>query len=257
MKPNLAALSDFGNAPESLDGCTFRGRRGGADAAWVGDRRYVMEGNAMTATGVAASVRASLALVNALAGSAAGRNVGADGWSDVHDGSRVGLTARAVATALTNRVTFWRHRTFDWPVANGFDEVPDGAHRRCVGADIAQRCWRNGGCASTWRRGAGRCARRRRGALRRRDVRLGGAATGECGVAAENWRVARREPRFPARKRRYAQAVAVRRAVSRFHSIPERLPLRQYASTGFGSASTSAPNASTSASPIRSRSTGR
>ncbi len=70
-------------------------------------------------------------------------------------------------------------------------------------------------------------------------------------------RVARREPRFPARKRRCAQAVAVRRAVSRFHSIPERLPLRQYASTGFGSASTSAPNASTSASPIRSRSTGR
>ncbi len=178
---------------------------------------------------------------NALAGSAAGRNVGADGWSDVHDGSRVGLTARAVATAPTNRVTFWRHRTFDWPVASGFDELPDGAHRRCVCADIAQRCWRNGRCASTWRR----------------DVRLGGAATGECEVAAENWRVARREPRFAARKRRYAQAVAVRRAVSRFHSIPERLPLRQYASTGFGSASTSAPNASTSASPIRSRSTGR
>lgn len=243
MKPNLATLSDFGNALESLDGCTFRGHRGGgfADAAWVGDRRYVMEGNAMTATAVAASVRASLAGVNALAGSAAGRNVGADGWSDVHDGSRVGLTARAVATAPTNRVTFWRHRTFDWPVANGFDELPDGAHRRCVGADIAQRCWRNGGCASTWRR----------------DVRLGGAATGVCEVAAENWRVARREPRFPARKRRCAQAVAVRRAVSRFHSIPERLPLRQYASTGFGSASTSAPNASTSASPIRSRSTGR
>lgn len=54
-----------------------------------------------------------------------------------------------------------------------------------------------------------------------------------------------------------AQAVSVRRAVRRFHSIPARLPLRQYASTGFGSASTSAPNASTSASPIRLRSTGR
>ncbi len=190
-------------------------------------------------------------------GGGASRNIGADGWSDLHDGCRFGWTARAVATALTNRVTFWRHRTFDWPVANGFDELPDGAHRRCVGADIAQRCWRNGGCASTLRRGAARCARRRRGALRRRDVRLGGAATGECEVAAEHWRVARRKPRFPARKRRCAQAVAVRRAVSRFHSIPERLPLRQYASTGFGSASTSAPNASTSASPIRSRSTGR
>ena len=38
MKPNLAALSDFGNAPVSLDGCTFRGHRAGglADAAWGG-----------------------------------------------------------------------------------------------------------------------------------------------------------------------------------------------------------------------------
>jgi len=63
MKPNLAALSDFGNAPETLGGCTFRGHRAGgfADAAWVADRRYVMEGNAMTAAGVAVSVRASLA----------------------------------------------------------------------------------------------------------------------------------------------------------------------------------------------------
>lgn len=53
------------------------------------------------------------------------------------------------------------------------------------------------------------------------------------------------------------QTVAVRRAVSCCHSMPARLPLRQYASTGFGSASTSAPNASTSASPIRPGSTGR
>lgn len=50
---------------------------------------------------------------------------------------------------------------------------------------------------------------------------------------------------------------AARRIVSRCHSIPARLPLRQYASTGFGSASTSAANASTSASPISSRRTGR
>ena len=180
----------------------------------------------MTATGVAASVRASIALVNALAGSAAGRNVGADGWSDVHDGSRVGLTARAVATAPTNRVTFWRYRTFDWPVASGFDELPDGAHRRCVGADIAQRCWRNGGCASTLRRAAARCARRRRGALRRRDVRLGGAATGAGEVGGE---LARRPTR-----------TALRRAETALRSGRRRPPRRQPVPQHPGAASAAA-----------------
>ncbi|WP_175691921.1 DJ-1/PfpI family protein, partial [Burkholderia anthina] len=101
-------------------------RRRFTDTAWVADRRYVMDGNVMTTTGVSASIPASLALVSALAGSAAARetarNIGAQAWSDVHDGNRFGLSARALATALTNRVAFWRHQTFDLPVENGFDE---------------------------------------------------------------------------------------------------------------------------------------
>jgi len=102
MKPNLAALSDFGNAPETLGRCTFRGHRGGgADAAWVGDR--LMDGNAMTATGVAASVRACLRGGNALAGSAAARRATSARTSARMDGgmcttARFGWTARAVAT---------------------------------------------------------------------------------------------------------------------------------------------------------------
>ncbi|WP_052319393.1 DJ-1/PfpI family protein [Burkholderia sp. A9] len=117
-------------------------RRRFTDTAWVDDRRYVMDGNVMTTTGVSASIPASLALVNALAGPVAARetarNIGAEGWSDVHDGSRFALSASAVATALANRVAFWRHRTFDLPVASGFDELPVA-----LTADAWARTWRS------------------------------------------------------------------------------------------------------------------
>ncbi|EKS9797418.1 MULTISPECIES: DJ-1/PfpI family protein [Burkholderia] len=117
-------------------------RRRFADTTWVDDRRYVMDGNVMTTTGVSASIPASLALLNALAGPAAAREtarrVGVHAWSDVHDGSRFALTARAVAVALTNRVAFWRHETFDLPVETGFDELPVA-----LTADAWARTWRS------------------------------------------------------------------------------------------------------------------
>lgn len=117
-------------------------RRRFTDTTWVDDRRYVMDGNVMTTTGVSASIPASLALVNALAGPAAAREtarrVGARAWSDVHDGSRFALTARAVAVALTNRVALWRHETFDLPVETGFDELPVA-----LTADAWARTWRS------------------------------------------------------------------------------------------------------------------
>ncbi|CAB3753772.1 hypothetical protein LMG29660_02212 [Burkholderia puraquae] len=117
-------------------------RRRFPGTTWVDDRRYVMDGNVMTTTGVSASIPASLALVSALAGPAAAREtarrVGALSWSDVHDGSRFALTARAVAIALANRVAFWRHESFDLPVENGFDELPVA-----LTADAWARTWRS------------------------------------------------------------------------------------------------------------------
>ncbi|ABB12857.1 DJ-1/PfpI family protein [Burkholderia lata] len=117
-------------------------RRRFADTTWVDDRRYVMDGNVMTTTGVSASIPASLALVSALAGPAAAREtarrVGVQTWSDVHDGRRFALTARAVTVALTNRVAFWRHETFDLPVENGFDELSV-----VLTADAWARTWRS------------------------------------------------------------------------------------------------------------------
>ncbi|NHV26530.1 DJ-1/PfpI family protein [Burkholderia sp. D-99] len=117
-------------------------RRRFAGTTWVDDRRYVMDRDVMTTTGVSASIPASLALVSALAGPAAARetarSIGAQAWSDVHDGSRFALTARSIAVALTNRLAFWRHETFDLPVEGGFDELPVA-----LTADAWARTWRS------------------------------------------------------------------------------------------------------------------
>ncbi|KVT71682.1 thiamine biosynthesis protein ThiJ [Burkholderia ubonensis] len=117
-------------------------RRQFADTTWVDDRRYVMDGSVMTTSGVSASIPASLALVSALAGPATARetarSIGVQAWNDEHDGRRYGLTARTVVAALTNRVAFWRHETFDLPLEPGFDELPVA-----LTADAWARTWRS------------------------------------------------------------------------------------------------------------------
>ncbi|MGU7772744.1 DJ-1/PfpI family protein [Burkholderia sp. MR1-5-21] len=103
-------------------------RRRFPDTVWIGDRRYVEDGDVMTTSGVSASIPASLTLVERLAGPEVARvtaaRLGIATWSDVHDSSAFRLSARVVATALGNRVAFWRHETFDLPLDDGFDELP-------------------------------------------------------------------------------------------------------------------------------------
>ncbi|HDR9483154.1 TPA: DJ-1/PfpI family protein [Burkholderia aenigmatica] len=117
-------------------------RRRFTDTNWVGDRRYVMDGNVMTTAGVSASIPASIALVGALAGPAAAsetaRRIGVQTWSDAHDSGRFGLTARRVSTALVNRIVFWKHETFALPLENGFDEISVA-----LTADAWARTWRS------------------------------------------------------------------------------------------------------------------
>ncbi|CAD9217452.1 Transcriptional regulator, AraC family [Burkholderia cenocepacia] len=117
-------------------------RRRFTETKWVDDRRYVMDGNVMTTTGVSASIPASLALLGVLAGPNAAREtargLGMQTWSDGHDGGRFGLTARVVAIALMNRLAFWRHETFDLPVESGFDELTVA-----LTADAWGRTWRS------------------------------------------------------------------------------------------------------------------
>lgn len=66
-------------------------RRRFADTDWIDDRRYVIDGDVMTTSGVSASIPASLALVERLAGPVAARetarHMGVRTWSDGNDPS--------------------------------------------------------------------------------------------------------------------------------------------------------------------------
>lgn len=94
---------------------------------WVRNRRYVVDRNVMTTTGVTASIPASLALVEAIAGrpvaDATAKRLGAAAWSPEHDSTPFRLTAGRVAVAAANLLAFWRHETVEVPVEDGFDEI--------------------------------------------------------------------------------------------------------------------------------------
>ncbi|WLS04958.1 hypothetical protein [Shinella oryzae] len=81
----------------------------------------------MTTTGVTASIPASLALVEAMAGSAKAKAtagmLGVDNWTSDHMSASFRLTAGQVALVVRNYLSFWKHETLPIPVADGFDEI--------------------------------------------------------------------------------------------------------------------------------------
>lgn len=95
--------------------------------SWVRDRRYVVDRTVMTTTGVSASIPASLALVEALAGRARAEavaiTIGDRTWKPAHGSSRFHLTVGHVWTVTKNALLPWRHETLSIPTANGFDEI--------------------------------------------------------------------------------------------------------------------------------------
>lgn len=94
---------------------------------WVRDSRWVVDGNVMTTTGVSASIPASLALIESIAGrrvaESAAERLGLDTWATQHDTSAFGWTARHVALGATNWLAWWRHETVEIPVVEGFNEI--------------------------------------------------------------------------------------------------------------------------------------
>ena len=89
--------------------------------------RYLADGPVVTTTGVSASLPVSLALVEALAGTARARAVadelGLPAWQAVHRSDRFGLGLAQVWTLAANTALFWRHERIELPVANGADDV--------------------------------------------------------------------------------------------------------------------------------------
>ena len=96
-------------------------------ARWKDDRRYVAAGRVMTTTGVSASLPASLALVEAIAGrddaAALAKRFGLQSWDASHDSSRYRVDRAAVATAARNLLAFWKHDAVTLPLQDGLDEA--------------------------------------------------------------------------------------------------------------------------------------
>lgn len=94
---------------------------------WIRDRRYVVDGNIVTTTGISASMPVSLAIVEAIAGPARARAVadrlGVRDWSEAHDGTAFGFDARTLGVALDGKLAFWTHETVGIPVRDGVDEI--------------------------------------------------------------------------------------------------------------------------------------
>ena len=94
---------------------------------WVHNQRYVIDGQVMTTTGISASLPASLALVEAIAGRHAAeltaQRLGLSTWKIDHDTSAFTLTADRIFLAAGNWLAVWRHEVVEMPVDGGFDEI--------------------------------------------------------------------------------------------------------------------------------------
>lgn len=118
-----------------LDGRRFAGhwydrralRERHPGATHVPHRRYVVDGQVATTTGITASVPTMLALVEAIGGRDKARAVaaglGVDDWTPVHDSSRFGITARSGLGYLLNKAAFWRDEQWRVEVRDGMDDV--------------------------------------------------------------------------------------------------------------------------------------
>jgi transcriptional regulator GlxA family with amidase domain len=97
------------------------------DTTWVRDRRYVQDGRVITTTGVAASIPASLALVEAIGGpavaQATARRLGVSDWGPAHRTADFDVTAGDYAQGLGALAAVWTHETLETPLADGTDEI--------------------------------------------------------------------------------------------------------------------------------------
>lgn len=101
-------------------------RKDFAATRWLTDVRYVADGNVVSSAGVSAAIPTSLALVEAIGGSAlaarTAARLGANDWSDAHDSAPFHIGAETVFTYVGNRYLTTNER-LAVPVADGVDDV--------------------------------------------------------------------------------------------------------------------------------------
>jgi transcriptional regulator GlxA family with amidase domain len=115
---------------------------------WVRDRRYVADREVMTTTGVSASVPASLALVEAIAGTDAAQAtadaLGAGSWLETHDSDAFHFTDAEEQAAALNELPGWNKDRVTFSTDDGADEVG-----LALSADAWSRTFRSRGAATT------------------------------------------------------------------------------------------------------------
>ena len=102
-------------------------RRDNPTMRWMRNRRYVVDRGVVTTTGVTASIPASLALVEAMAGparaGALAEQLGVSSWGPAHDSDAFRGRRGYVWTVVGNTLAVWGHDTFGLSVADGVDEI--------------------------------------------------------------------------------------------------------------------------------------
>ena len=110
---------------------------------YVADRRYVVDGNVATTTGITASMPMMLTLIEAIAGrdkaEAVARDLGLDHWDARHDSGAFKLTRPFALTAIGNTLAFFNHEQLGIPLTTGMDEVS-----LALTADAWSRTFRSG-----------------------------------------------------------------------------------------------------------------
>jgi putative intracellular protease/amidase len=96
-------------------------------AHWLHDQRYIFDRGVMTTTGVTASLPATLALVEAIAGPAKAKATaeafGIRSWAPEYDSTPFHLTISDMMLVSRNVLAVWGHETLPVSIGNGVDEV--------------------------------------------------------------------------------------------------------------------------------------
>jgi putative intracellular protease/amidase len=94
---------------------------------YVADRRFVMDGNVATTTGITASMPMMLTLIEAIAGrekaEAVARDLGLQLWDARHASGAFTLSRPFATTVLANTLAFWNRDEFGIALQQDVDEV--------------------------------------------------------------------------------------------------------------------------------------
>jgi putative intracellular protease/amidase len=94
---------------------------------YVANRRFVMDGNVVTTTGITASMPMMLTLIEAIAGRAKAETVahelGLERWDAQHASGAFKLTRPFATTVLANTLAFWNRDEFGISLEPGMDEA--------------------------------------------------------------------------------------------------------------------------------------